>query len=472
MADWFLEARRRFCAWPRKIARRKPSAPGCVWIRGAALLLFCAHPAWALAGIVETLDGKTIEGRLHLGAAGVRVISSNAERIEINLTNLLRADFSMATNASASPDGASFGQDASHREDGALPAPWRSASIGSAERRGGAGQVDGVFTLEAVPRPRKMRGESLHFVYQTWDGDGEIVARVVSLQPRGAKGKPARAGVMMRAGLEPESANVSLSLSGGLGSLFRRWSRKGEKVVGDQRPEIKPPYWVKLARENGQIAGYLSTDGQSWKLAASSATDLPTRMFVGLAVLSRRDTIAAAALDRVSIRSTVPRAQFTPRVVLRDGTVIADHFVAMDETGITFSQEKRPLKVLTADVARLLFQPVFEASSLTPGRTGLLLSNGDFIDGEFRGLEGGWVKINSVLLGQRSYELNRRVAAVILRRVSPRMAPFEITTSDGSVWHPASLTVQEETLHVEEPLAGAREIPVPELLEIRRNATR
>ena len=326
--------------------------------------------------------------------------------------------------------------------------------------------------MEAFPRARKGRGEAATFIYQTWHGDGEIVARVASLQPRDARQKQARAGVMMRAALEPESPNISLCLSGGLGSIFRRWSRKGEKVDADPRPDLKPPYWVKLSRENGLITGYHSTDGKSWKLAGSSATDLPERIYIGLVVMSRHGDVAQATMDHVSICSALPRSAFTPRVVLRDGTVIADHLVAMDDTAITFSREKDRLKVRTADVARVLFQPTFEAASLIPGRTGLLLSNGDFVDGEFRRLEGGRVMISSVLLGQRNYELNRRVAALVLRNISPSTAPFEITTNDGSVWHPRKVSLERDKVHLEEPLAGAWDILAPDLVEIRRPGNR
>ncbi len=390
-------------------------------LRSSQLALLLLSPSLAPAGIVETLDGQRLVGQIHLEATGcLLIVSSNAEQFEITLTNLLRADFSAPTNALPPPSNAGLTPGAIDEDKGALPAPWQSVSIGPMEKRGGAMHYGGSFTVEAYPRAGKGRGEALSFIYQDWHGDGEIVGRVASLRPRDAKPQQAWAGVMMRASLEPQAASVSLSLSGGLGSVFRRWSRKGEKIIDDKRPDLKPPYWVKLSRENGLIAGYQSADGKSWKLVGSSETELPARMLVGLVVLSRRRGVAEATLDHVGLGSAAPRSDFAPRVVLRDGTVIADHFLAMDDTGITFSRDKHSLKVLTADVARLLFQPLFEAASLTPGRTGLLLSNGDFIDGEFRGLERG----------------------------------------------------QVDSLRLDEPLAGAWEIPAPELVEIRRLAMR
>jgi hypothetical protein len=140
----------------------------------------------------------------------------------------------------------------------------------------------------------------------------------------------------------------------------------------------------------------------------------------------------------------------------------------MDESNLTLSKARRSLRLRTTEVARVLFQPEFEANALTIGRAGVLLSNGDFIDGDFRGIEAGCVKINSVLLGQRRYELNRKVAAVLLRDITPRPAPLEVATHDGSLWRPERLAFERDTLVLSTPLLGEWRLPADELLEIRR----
>jgi len=154
--------------------------------------------------------------------------------------------------------------------------------------------------------------------------------------------------------------------------------------------------------------------------------------------------------------------------VLRDGTVIADHFTTIDELNVTLSKARRGVKFRTADLARLLFQPDFQANALTPGRAGVLMSNGDFIDGDFRGIDAGWVKISSVLLGQRRYELNRKIAAVLLRDVAPRPGSLEVATQDGSLWRTERLAFEKDTLALTTSLLGEWRIPADELLEIRR----
>ena len=433
-------------------------------------LLLIASVLVTQAGVVETLDGKTIRGKIELGSGTLLVASANESPILVPLSNLRRADFRVPANTNRPVDKSRSGQAAWDENRGALPPPWRSDDIGQMKKRGAFEHYHGTFTLEAHPRAHKGRDDVLHFIHQPWHGDGEFIARVASLEPRDAREKQARAGVMLRASLEPESPSVSMSISGGLGSVFRRKSRKGEKVIDDPRPDLKPPYWVKLVRDGGAIAGFQSTDGHNWKLLGSSETDLPEKILVGLAVTSFRRERALATLDHVAFRSVVPRAAFAPRIVLRDGTVLADHFAAIDESNVTLSKAKRGLKFRTADVARLLFQPDFEANALTPGRVGVLMSNGDFIDGDFRGIQAGWVKISSVLLGQRRYELNRKIAAVLLRDVAPRATALEVATQDGSLWRTERLAFEKDTLALSTPLLGEWRIPADEVMEIRRTS--
>jgi hypothetical protein len=424
----------------------------------------------ASGAVVETLDGQVVRGRIRLEKSGDWVVvPATGDPIPVSLTNLLRAEFANPTNAPPAPAGVSRSPRYTLDEkEGALPSAWREADIGQISKPGGALHYQGAFTLSAYPRTRKGKGDTLHYVWQPWRGDGEIVARVASLRPRDEKQKQARAGVMMRASLEPEASCVSMALSGGLGSLFKRTSRKGDRVMDDKRPDLKAPYWVRLTREGGTIAGYQSTDGKSWKLLGSSETDLPSTMLVGLAVWSRRGEPAEATLDHVAVRSSVPRSEFAPRIVLKDGTVIADHFVALDDSGLVFSKERPGLKVRLANVARLLFQPVFEADSLTAGRTGLLMSNGDFIDGDVRAVKDDKVTLDSVLLGRRVHDLNRKVAAVVLHDLAVAPATFEVTTHDGSVWRTQSIFAEEDMLRVEVPLAGSARIAAQEVIEIRR----
>lgn len=424
----------------------------------------------ASAATVETLDGLTFRGRIKLEAEGLLLLTpSNAPPVRVALSNLLRADFTNPTNPAPrlSPRLKPLAMD---EERGAMPAPWRNFDIGQLQEHGSAVHYHGKFTLEASYKDQSERRDGYHFVCQSFLGDGEIIARVASLSPRDDRDKQARAGVMIRAGIEVDQRAVLMSLTGGGGLFFNRWgSNRGGGAREDRRPDLKPPYWVKLSREGKKISASHSTDGRRWFLLENNDEELPDRIYFGLAVMSRRREVSATAeFDHVTVRALEPRGPFTPRLVLTDGTVITDHLRLADDTSITFSADKKGLNVLTRHVARLQFQPIDDPELLPTGRAGVLLASGDFVDGEFQCISNNRVVLGSVLFGQRKFELDRKVAAIVLRDPQSAPLPFEVKTLDGSHWRARSLAIEAGVLKVETPLAGTRRIPSGEIREISR----
>ena len=432
-------------------------------------LVLAASAGLVPAGVVTTLDGRSIAGTIQLQAGGHFLVTpTNAPPERVALSNVLHADFTATTNTTR-PGGHARLKPAILDEDkGALPPPWRSRDIGQVESAGGALHFDGTFTIAGGHRAQHGREDGFHFVHQHFKGDGEIISRVASVEPRDEKDRQVRAGVLMRSSLEPTAENVFMSVSGGLGTYFRQWGKATTRAVQDRRADLKPPYWVRLVREGKQFTGYQSTDGKSWRLLATGTAEMPETIFVGLALVNTRkgDELAKVTVDHVSLNAATLLGRFTPQVVLRDGTVIADPFTAIGEPSVTFSRSRKELIVLTRNVARLVFHPIGDA--VEPGRTGLLLRTGDFIDGEFRGLSDGRVKISSVLFGQKSYELKNKVAAVVLQDVKPQPSAYEVRTLDGSVWPSRSLVVETEAVRIDAPLAGPARIAAVELVEITR----
>lgn len=423
----------------------------------------------APAATVQTLDGQTFLGRIKLEADGSLLVTpSNAPPERVALTNLLRADFTNPTNPAPklSPRLKPLALD---EDRGRMPEPWRNLDIGRPDQPGSALHYHGRFTLESFYKEQRERHDSFHFVCQSFAGDGEIIARVASLAPRDEKDKQARAGVVLRAGLEADERAIMLSLTGGGGLFFQRWGARGGGAREDRRPDLKPPYWVKLAREGKKISAFHSTDGRRWFLLESNEEPLPDRIYFGLGVMSRRrDTRATAEFDHVTVRALEPRGPFTPRVVLRDGTVIVDHLRAADDTAIVFSALKKSLSVLTRHVARIQYQPIDDPELLPSGRPGVLLANGDFIDGEFQCVSNNRVVLGSVLFGQRKLDLDRKVAAIVLRDAQPQTLPFEVKTLDGSAWRARTLAIESGAVKLDTPLAGAWRIPAGEVREIAR----
>jgi regulation of enolase protein 1 (concanavalin A-like superfamily) len=141
--------------------------------------------------------------------------------------------------------------------------------------------------------------DAFRYVYQPLTGDGQIVARVASVQYTAAWVK---AGVMIRADLTPGSPHGMMMVTPGKGNNFQRRIVSGGTSTSTAGLLVTAPYWVKLTRTGTSISAYQSADGNSWSLVGTEAIAMPSTVFIGLAVSSHStSTLATAKFDEVSI---------------------------------------------------------------------------------------------------------------------------------------------------------------------------
>lgn len=156
-------------------------------------------------------------------------------------------------------------------------------------------------------------------------------------------------------------------------------------------------------------------------------------------------------------------------IALRNGTFIAGGLRQSAGSVLDIECWRGSLRVSTVNAARLQFREVSLSmlQHVPPARSGVLLRQGNFIDGEFRGLQGNRVQISSVLLGTRSYEVEREALAVILRGVEVDSDLWEVQLRDGTVLRAAEITVAPEGLMACEELLGPLRIPFNALAALR-----
>src|SRR6185503_4095695 len=100
------------------------------------------------------------------------------------------------------------------------------------------------------------------FVYRTWTGDGEIIARVNSLANSHAW---AKAGVMFRESLQATAPNVFVAVTPTNGALSQaRLTSSGvtNEIRHDWLPG--PPCWLRLTRVGSTFTAAYSINGTSW----------------------------------------------------------------------------------------------------------------------------------------------------------------------------------------------------------------
>ncbi len=77
---------------------------------------------------------------------------------------------------------------------GGLPPPWVAQDVGNVGAAGSTSESSGTFTLKGAGADIYGTADAFQFVWQPLSGDGQIVARIVSIQNVNAW---AKAGVMI-----------------------------------------------------------------------------------------------------------------------------------------------------------------------------------------------------------------------------------------------------------------------------------
>ena len=181
-----------------------------------------------------------------------------------------------------------------------LPAPWSTRDIGNVGVAGDAAYVSGTFTIAGAGADVWGAADAFRFVYQPLAADGDIVARVASVENVASWVK---AGVMVRQGLDPGSAHAFMIVSAAKGLAFQRRTQAGGATTSTLTAGAAPA-WVKLARRGTRVTASTSPDGTSWTVVGQDTIALSGSVYVGLAVSAHTTTrTATAVFDRVSVTS-------------------------------------------------------------------------------------------------------------------------------------------------------------------------
>jgi uncharacterized repeat protein (TIGR02543 family) len=180
-----------------------------------------------------------------------------------------------------------------------LPSPWSAQDVGSVGVAGSSSYLNGVFTVTGSGSDIWGTADSFRFVYQTLNGDGQIVARVASLQNVNAY---AKGGVMIRDTLAASSAQATMDITPVNGAEFLRRTTAGGTTAATTMPGLAAPYWVKLVRSGSTFTGYVSSDGVNWVQAGSSSVTMGSSVYAGIIVNSHNNSLlCSATVDNVKV---------------------------------------------------------------------------------------------------------------------------------------------------------------------------
>lgn len=161
---------------------------------------------------------------------------------------------------------------------------WASLDIGSVGLAGSTAYDMGQWTISAAGGAAMWgTADAFRFVYQPLSGDGQITARVDSLQNTTPF---AKAGVMLRDGLDAGAANVLLSIRPTGDLEFMQRSAAGGQTTFYATARTPPPSWVRLSRSGTTVVASISSDGANWLVVGTTTAAMSATVNAGLAVSS------------------------------------------------------------------------------------------------------------------------------------------------------------------------------------------
>ena len=170
----------------------------------------------------------------------------------------------------------------------------------------------GTYTITSSGTDITGRSDGFHYVYKMLTGPGSITAKIVSIENTDPW---AKAGVMIREALEPDSkhAFICVTPGNGVASVVRVGS--GDDSYAANQAGITAPHWVKLERDlAGSFTVLHSVNGSSWvplEDFTSQIVQMSANAYIGLAVTSRNAGATCRAIfSNVNITGNVSQQQW------------------------------------------------------------------------------------------------------------------------------------------------------------------
>jgi DNA-binding beta-propeller fold protein YncE len=178
---------------------------------------------------------------------------------------------------------------------------WDHADIGQVGFPGGLVVSGDVFALRGSGADIWNNADGFHGAYRAISGDFTLTARVLDQDNTNPW---AKAGVMVRESLAPNSRHASVFATPANGVSFQRRTATGGASASTTLPGIQTPVWIRAVRSGSLLSGYYSTNGAAWTLVGTVDLPMGSSVWAMLAVTSHDNALRSEALfDHVAIEA-------------------------------------------------------------------------------------------------------------------------------------------------------------------------
>lgn len=437
------------------------------WIGWTALVV---APCGASEGWIRTTDGQLLSGNIEFGTNGwtVRPPDGDAVQVlteqltELRLTNAPSAAGKSEPKTNAPPAEASTG----------TTDPWTPTAIGGV-LIGSVTREDDLWRVSGAGAGLRGNADVFFLGGRRLESSGQILGELVSFDGTHPE---AAAGLMLRDNTGEASAYAFVGQRAGSGVCFQYRQIAGGMTMRVTNLVQSLPAWLRLSRVGGAVVAEASADARQWQLLGKANVNLGQSVRAGMVLASGTETNVATAKFRSVIVGArgmgyVPDTGY-PRLLLRNGSVVVAPIQSADESVLRLGGDFSGALISSLNLARIEFVPLTPEleGHLEPGRSGVLLADGDFFDGTLRGIATNTVTLGSLLFGYRRFSAGTEVAVVQLGTIEPEEAPFHIELRNGSMLRARRLDISPEGGRAESPLLGALAFGPGDLTRIERGA--
>ncbi len=403
----------------------------CAICIGFSAVLLRAGSLTSLTDSFETSGKISVKGDLIQAEGG-----SSPQRTKFD--EVLQANF----------DDADFHLDyfSSRENPVRLPSTWQGQDIGHAEAPGSFTYADGTLTINGNGGDIAGASDNCYFIGRPWADDGGQWA--VHIKERSDEVNCI--GLMLRGSFDPDSPVCSFSAEGDHGFRDIRGKPGSGLNSYDARFVMSVPGWIRFTRYAEYLTtGYglaveTSSDGKTWDFIEHLQTlqdnkKIFSNTLAGLVVTGpgKSNKVAGkAVVDQILF--TPPPAQpevVLPGVLLRSGTFLAGRFNGFDASKGEFNRKDKPVSMTADQVCAAVWVPVTRRQiAAVASQSGLIMKNGDFMVSDLVSLDGGGVRVNSLVLGSLEYNTwGSIIRAFVLHPVQLQASDYEIRLKDGSI---------------------------------------
>ena len=218
----------------------------------------------------------------------------------------------------------------------------------------------------------------------------------------------------------------------------------------------------------------LTTDGRILDGAvrfddAAESTPSPNP---SITIVQRTGPTVRVELAKVLLLSSGRTAPLECGVVLTSGSIIATRSIdRIDGRTLRVTRSSAPpesVDIALNTVADMVFRRPASATLSLPvsATTGVLLSTGDFFEGEVLSLQGNRIVVSSALFGERVFQVGTEVLAARLRQrpAGSDSRRWRIALSDGSVARSDMVRVEKGRLAFTDPVSGPASVTREQLV--------